>query len=445
MTGLMTPKNFRRGFGATLVAATLFALPNAAFANENLNLHIDPGFGLPTSGNLAPPSKYDNLAHVGPKLWLAVDYEVLDFLAIEAIGGVGTWFELDADEPNLDDKLTYTAGLGLRFRVFTGADPGKFASNFWLSAHAGLIGLAGPHFGLDAAVGYEIPVSESLALGPFVRGELVLGDVEGDNAVSTVFAGLSFAIGKNERGATLDSDGDGLSDDDERDKYSTDPNNPDTDSDGLNDGLEVETGTDPLDPDTDKGGIRDGVEDANLNGQVDDGETDPRVKDGDEIPKPEPAPEPEPEPEPDPDEDHDGVENPDDACPGTPEGSKVDERGCVEFVGKTFTLEGIQFDTASADILPASELVLRRAVAVLQDNPEARVEIGGHTDSRGKASMNRELSLNRAKAVYEYLVKAGIDPSRLTTKGYGPSQPIADNATEAGRAKNRRIEFKKLD
>lgn len=430
-----SPMTSRRRFAGAAVAAAILALPASGFANhDELNLHIEPGLGLPTSGNLAPPSKFDNLAHIGLKLWLTADYEVLDFLAVEAIGGIGSLVELDKEDPSLDNKLLYSLGIGAKFRLphaDTNGASSSFASNFWASGHIGLIGLAGPQFGLDGAVGYEIPLSESLALGPFVRGEIALGDVEGKKAASAVFAGVSIALGLRDRGSNPDTDGDGLKDADEKDEHGTDPRNRDTDGDGLHDGLEVKTGTNPLDPDTDQGGIRDGVEDANKNGKVDNGETDPRVKDGEELGVA--------------DDDSDGVANPSDACPDTPAGSKVDARGCVEFAGKTFTLDGVRFDTSSADILPESEPTLARAVAVLKDNPEVRVEIGGHTDSRGGAAMNRKLSLSRAQSVKQYLVRAGIDASRMTTKGYGPSVPVADNSTPEGRAQNRRIEFKRLD
>lgn len=427
-----TSKHLRAGLFAAIAAAGLLGVPAESHANHDaLNLHLESGLGLPASGNLAPPSKFDNLAHLGLKFWLAADYEVLDFLAIEAIAGIGSLIELDKAEPNLDNKLLYSLGIGGRFRLphaDTGGASSSLASNLWASAHLGLIGVTGPQFGLDGAIGYEIPIGKTLALGPFVRGELALGDIEGRKAASAVYAGVSLAFGAKSRGG--DTDGDGLTDSAEKNRHNTDPNNPDTDGDGLNDGLEVRTGTNPLDPDTDRGGLRDGTEDANGNGVVDPGETDPRVKDGREVAT---------------DDDNDGVRNDVDACPDTPAGSKVNDKGCVEFVGTTFTLEGVRFETGSAAILPESEPTLLRAVAVMKDNPGVRVEIGGHTDSRGKAAMNRLLSLDRAKAVKDYLVRAGIDASRMTTKGYGPSQPVGDNATEEGRAQNRRIEFKRLD
>jgi outer membrane protein OmpA-like peptidoglycan-associated protein len=70
------------------------------------------------------------------------------------------------------------------------------------------------------------------------------------------------------------------------------------------------------------------------------------------------------------------------------------------------------------------------------------VEISGHTDSTGSDELNKELSINRARSVYEYLISNQITPNRLSYEGYGSSQPIADNTLESGKALNRRIEFK---
>jgi len=84
---------------------------------------------------------------------------------------------------------------------------------------------------------------------------------------------------------------------------------------------------------------------------------------------------------------------------------------------------------------------LERLKKLLLDNPTMKIEISGHTDNVGSEAFNNELSLNRARAVYNYLVKQGIAPDRMVYKGYGFSKPIADNSTEEGRAENRRTSF----
>ncbi len=109
-------------------------------------------------------------------------------------------------------------------------------------------------------------------------------------------------------------------------------------------------------------------------------------------------------------------------------------------VNDVIGLEPIEFEAGSAEITPAGEAQLDRAIEYLLDNP-VDVEIGGHTDSNGGAAANQTLSEERADAVVEYLVGGGIDAGRLTAVGYGESEPVADNATSAGRAQNRRIEF----
>jgi outer membrane protein OmpA-like peptidoglycan-associated protein/tetratricopeptide (TPR) repeat protein len=107
-------------------------------------------------------------------------------------------------------------------------------------------------------------------------------------------------------------------------------------------------------------------------------------------------------------------------------------------------LRNIEFETGSARLQTASFVELDKLVALLKDNEGLRVEIGGHTDNVGAVNDNQKLSEARAKSVVEYLINKGIDTKRLTAKGYGSSKPIADNATEAGRARNRRTEMKVL-
>lgn len=103
----------------------------------------------------------------------------------------------------------------------------------------------------------------------------------------------------------------------------------------------------------------------------------------------------------------------------------------------------VNFDTGKATIKPDSAKTLDDAAAALKAASGLRVEVGGHTDNVGTAAANEKLSADRAQAVMAALVSRGVAAARLTAKGYGQSSPIADNRTEDGRAKNRRVELVK--
>ena len=107
------------------------------------------------------------------------------------------------------------------------------------------------------------------------------------------------------------------------------------------------------------------------------------------------------------------------------------------------TVYGINFDTGKSAILPDSQDVLQQVLKLLQDNPDLKLRIEGHTDNVGAKAANQALSQKRAQAVMGWLIANGVDVSRLTAQGFGDSTPIADNSTDAGRAKNRRVELAK--
>jgi OOP family OmpA-OmpF porin len=136
------------------------------------------------------------------------------------------------------------------------------------------------------------------------------------------------------------------------------------------------------------------------------------------------------------DSDHDGVVDRLDKCPTTPAGDKVDAEGC----SLTIALQ-VQFDTAKATIKPVSYPELDAFVAFMKNVPSARGELQGHTDNVGKAAYNLKLSQQRADSVKAYVVGKGVDASRISTRGYGLTQPVADNKTAEGRAQNRRVLF----
>lgn len=143
------------------------------------------------------------------------------------------------------------------------------------------------------------------------------------------------------------------------------------------------------------------------------------------------------------DTDADGVPDADDRCPGTPKGAETDRSGCVRI--EKVVLRGVNFATGSAKLLPAAGETLKAVASAMKANPKVEVEVGGHTDSVGEEARNQGLSERRAKAVKDFLVKEGVDADRLSTKGYGESQPADTNDTAEGRANNRRVAFKVTD
>ncbi len=233
----------------------------------------------------------------------------------------------------------------------------------------------------------------------------------------------------------VDTDGDGIPDDVDKcptvkgvAKYQGCPI-PDTDKDGINDeedkcptvpGLARYQGC-PI-PDTDKDGIND---------EEDKCPTVPGVARYQGCPIP--------------DTDGDGVNDEEDKCPtikGPPENF-----GCPiippEIVKRVeIAAKNILFVTGSAKLQSKSFKGLNDVVKIMQENPDMKLAIDGHTDNVGKDDYNQKLSESRAASVMNYIVSKGIDAGRITSHGHGKTMPIADNKTAAGRQQNRRVEMK---
>jgi OOP family OmpA-OmpF porin len=146
------------------------------------------------------------------------------------------------------------------------------------------------------------------------------------------------------------------------------------------------------------------------------------------------------------DSDGDGVGDCQDRCPRSMAGQAIGPDGCP--VPLTIDLRGVNFDFDMSNLRPDAVAILEQATAILMNHPELRVEVAGHTDSKGTDEYNQALSERRARAVYDYLTSHGVDAGRISgPTGYGESRPIAPNTNEdgsdnpEGRARNRRTEL----
>ncbi len=150
------------------------------------------------------------------------------------------------------------------------------------------------------------------------------------------------------------------------------------------------------------------------------------------------------------DSDGDGVQDYLDLCPDTPQGVKVDSNGCpVEEKDKieeiSFVMQGLTtFETGKSTLTETAKQELKRLAEIILKHPDSRWRIEGHTDSQGSAEFNKKLSQQRADVVKEYLISLGVPEKMLDAEGMGEQYPIADNKTETGRQKNRRVVITKI-
>jgi outer membrane protein OmpA-like peptidoglycan-associated protein len=263
--------------------------------------------------------------------------------------------------------------------------------------------------------------------------------------------------GKEEAAPVIgDADQDGIRDDqdgcpqepEDQDSFEDEDGcpDPDNDQDGVldvsdgapmdpedKDGFEDEDGV--PDPDNDKDGIVDGSDNCPLEAEDADGYED---EDGC----------------PDPDNDKDGVPDVEDKCPTAPgeASTNPEENGCPKTVrvdestGQIMILKRVEFATSKDVILKASNPILVEVGATIAANKQIKkVRVEGHTDDRGNAKKNQELSKRRAKSVVTWLIENGIEADRLEAYGCGPNVPIESNKTNDGRQANRRVEFHIVD
>lgn len=272
--------------------------------------------------------------------------------------------------------------------------------------------------------------------------------------------GLTFNLGQ-----ALDTDEDGVPD--TRDKC---PNTPqsatvdatgcplDTDTDGVpdhQDSCPTEAGTADLGgcPDADTDGVsdpNDACPDTPTNAVVDASgcpeapTASPADSSANTTARPDTAVVTAPAPTPAPDTDADGVPDTEDRCPNT--AGPASNLGCpvvAEDARQRLqqATRSIRFEPNKAALLPSSYPTLDAILPILAAYPDYSLSLAGHTDSKGPAAFNLALSRERAAAARRYLLSQGVSESRIEPRGYGARHPIADNTTDAGRARNRRVEF----
>ena len=373
-------------------------------------------------------------------------------LAINYFKGIGRYFDfagsiggsfLQYPMPNKtfsDDKFLLEANASVNLKMTT--------ERYWVQPYL-TVGIGGHKY--SKYYGAFIPVGVGLKINFFDEAQLFVTSTyrvpvttETANYHFQHSLGVAGLLGKKKEKVIpppppppppADSDGDGITDD--VDKCPTVPGVakyegcpiPDSDKDGINDeedkcptvaGLARYQGC-PV-PDSDNDGIND---------EEDKCPTVAGVARYQGCPVP--------------DSDNDGVNDEEDRCPNIP--GPRENQGCPvisEEVRKRvdFAANNILFVTGSYKLLPKSFKGLNDVVKILQENPEMKLSIDGHTDDVGADDRNQLLSDNRANAVKEYFISKGIDEARITSAGHGETKPIADNKTASGRQKNRRVELK---
>jgi outer membrane protein OmpA-like peptidoglycan-associated protein len=375
---------------------------------------------------------------LAPDIGLRFGYYPLSFLGLEVEGGVIPTKLRDGSDKALLGTFRGYGLLQLPYRIAPFALIGF-----------GVMGTNGSKIGndVDPALhfggGVKFYINRLLALRIDARDNVTAQhnvDAGRTHHIEVLF-GLSLLLNRKKPTPKNDPDTDGDGYKDSIDKCVNVPGvapdgcplaeEPDTDGDGFKDSVDAcvdVPGTEPDGcPDTDGDGFKDNVDKCpQVAGIAPDGC-------------------------PPPDTDGDGILDPNDKCVQEPESKNgyKDADGCPDEVPKSVArfsgvIKGIYFDVDKDSIKKTSKKTLDEAIKVLKENDDVRLEISGHTDSDGNRDHNIDLSARRAEAVKKYLVDAGIDAARLTSRGAGPDQPVADNKTKAGKALNRRIEFKLL-
>lgn len=356
------------------------------------------------------------------------------------LGGTFTNFDLPNRPATSSDRFLLEADAALNFKLVS--------EKYWVQPYA-IAGVGAQMYG-GTYFGAFVPLGLGMKLNLFDEAHLFATSqyripVTTETAVHHFFnqIGIAGRIGKKKEPVVkalppappADTDKDGIND--SLDKCPTTPGLekyegcpvPDGDKDGINDeedkcpttaGLARYQGC-PV-PDTDKDGINDEEDKCPAEAGPASNQGCPFV-----------------------DTDNDGIPDPDDKCPNLA-GTK-ENQGCPEVKEEVvkkvnYAAQNIYFTTGKYTLLSKSFKGLNEVAQIMKENTDLKLAIDGHTDDVGNDAFNQKLSENRAAAVKAYLVKKGVEESRLESAGHGETEPVADNKTAAGRQKNRRVELK---
>jgi outer membrane protein OmpA-like peptidoglycan-associated protein len=401
----------------------------------------------------------------GAGLMGAVELGLSRQLGLELqLGGLWLSEGDDPSDPSFSPKDAGTAGTaaaGLRYRPFATSYAGRpvSAAGLWLAANGGAAltgGLVRPM--MDAQLGFDFLYAKGrMGIGPMLGYLHVFQPDSEFRPEDANIALVGIHVMFDSEGAAEPTDGDadrdGIADSadrcpripEDKDGFEDQDGCPETDNDG--DGILDGVDQCPNEPE-DKDGFEDEdgcpEEDNDKDGLVDAKDkcpNDPEDKDGfeDEDGCPEK------------DNDRDGLADSEDHCPNEAENKNnyADEDGCpdeaqVRVLGDKILLDDrVHFRTNNATIRMISYPLLSRLAKLINEHPEyVHIDIEGHADERGPEAYNQRLSEDRAKSVLEFLVKHGVDRSRLSSKGFGKSQPLVEKRSEYAWLLNRRVEFR---